>query len=309
MKRNLIIKTIIFLLPFTFFGCKKNQVEQPKFSVNLDGRTFKAGEEIPFTFNGNPDFLSFYSGELGNDYAYMSGRIVDIKSLSLFFQSRVSGGTQPNQFSIHISSDFNGTYDIASIRAATWKDITNLFVLATGEYLNSGEVDLSSVIADKTKPLYLGFKYIVKPQTANGTARAWTVNALTLKTQTDLGTETIMNQKDGGWILVEEAEVVDPGRTSVSASSGAIVFRGNTGALSKNMPQESWAIGRPLDLNTVDVGPDKGLVIKGISDNMPEKFTHTYTKPGNYKVVFSASNSTVYDQKSVTKEIDITIEP
>jgi hypothetical protein len=309
MKQKLITKAFIFLLPFVFLGCKKNQVEQPGFDVKINGTMFKVGEDIPFTFTGNPDFLTFYSGEIGNDYEYLSGRNIDIKSFSLFFQSRVTGGTQPNQFSIHISSDFNGQYDIASIRAATWKDITSLFVLATDAYLNSGKVDLSSVVTDKTKPLYFGFKYIVKPQTANGTARAWTINALVFETETDLGIETAMDQKTGGWVLIEDGEIIDPGRSSISASSGAFSFRGNTGALSKNMPTESWVISKDINLSTVDLGPDKSLPVKGISENIPADFTYKYTKPGTYKAVFSASNSTVYGQKAITKELNITIQP
>ncbi|RZM25450.1 MAG: DUF5017 domain-containing protein [Pedobacter sp.] len=309
MKTKYLTGKLVVLMALFMIGCKKNSVEIPTVDINVEKTKFKVGEPVAFNLKGNPDFISFYSGELGNDYDFIKGRIVEIKALSLFFQSRVSGGNQANQFSVHISSDFNGTYDIASVRAATWKDITNLFVLATGEYLNSGEVDLSPLITDKTKPLYLGFRYVAKPQTANGVARSWTLNALVVKSQTDLGIESIMTQKDGGWVLVEDGEIVDPGRTTISASSGAIVYRGNNGPQTKDVYTETWGIGKPLDLNTVDVGPDKSILVKSISETIAPVFTHTYKGPGIYKATFEIKNNRIDGEKTIVKEIEITIEP
>ena len=66
-----------YLLLFSAFavlttGCRKNldDVDDVHFDVSLEAETFKVGEPVRFHFSGNPDFIIFYSGEKGNDYAY-----------------------------------------------------------------------------------------------------------------------------------------------------------------------------------------------------------------------------------------------
>jgi hypothetical protein len=270
---------------------------------------------VAFKLEGNPDFISFYSGEYGNDYAYIGGRTLDIKSFSLAFQTRVRNGNQPNQFSVHLSSDFNGKFDIESVRAGNFKDITNLVTLSTENtvYANSGELDLTSIVTDKSKPLYIGFRYITKPQTAasgpNGTQRNWDVRDLTLKTLTDIGQTTAIDQLNAGWTLVESGAVLEPGRNTVNVNSGLVTLRGNATAAGKLVETEAWAISKAVDLNTVILGPDKSIPIKSISETLAPSYSHVYTKPGVYKVVFVNSNNRIEGKKESLKELEITIAP
>jgi hypothetical protein len=310
MKQNHLIKLVLLFALF-IGGCKKNEVVQPTFDAAVQKTTFKVGEQIPFTLAGNPDFVTFYSGEFGNDHAFADGRTLDIKSFSVAFQSRVTNGTQKNQLSIQISSDFNGKFDIASVKAATWKDITSSFTLATADYINSGEVDLNAIVTDRTKPLYIAFRYITQPQTpANGTQRNWAIRNFVLNTKTDIGTTTVIDQQSAAWSLVEDGLIIEPGRNVISASSGAITLRGNAGTTeAKNTYTEAWAISKGVDLSVINLGPDRSFPIKGISDPLPVVYNYAYTAPGIYKAVFTASNSTVYGQKAIIKELNITIQP
>lgn len=303
------------LVALLMISCKKDNIETPEFNATVNTPIAKVGDTVVFNMEGNPDFISFYSGEYGNDYAYIGGRTLDIKSFSLAFQTRVRNGNQPNQFSVHVSNDFNGKFDIESVRAGDFKDITQLVTLSTVNtvWTSSGEVDLTPLVTDKTKPLYVGFRYITKPQTAasgpNGTQRNWDVRELELKTLTDIGQTTAIDQLSGAWTLVESGAVLEAGRNTVNVNSGLVTLRGNATAEGKLVETEAWAISKAVDLNTVILGPDKSVPIKSISETLVPVYSHVYTKPGKYKAVFATSNHRIDGKKTAVKEIEITIEP
>jgi hypothetical protein len=304
---KLLILTALFII-----GCKKDAIEAPDLNVTVEKPVYKVGEPVVFNLQGNPDFISFYSGEYGNDYAYLGGRTLDIKSFSLAFQTRVRNGNQPNQFSVHISSDFNGKFDIESVRTGNFKDITSMVTLSTVNtvYASSGELDLTQIVTDKTKPLYIGFRYVVKPQTAaNGTQRNWDVRDLTFRTLTDIGETTAIDQLTAAWTLVEDGAIVEPGRNTINENTGLVTLRGNATAEGKLVETEAWAISKAIDLNTVILGPDKSIPIKSISETIVPVYSYVYTKPGTYKATFEVSNNRVEGKKTVLKEIEITIEP
>ncbi len=59
-------------------------------NVRYDGNiiTVKKGETVNFSLTGSPDFITFYSGELGHQYIYrkrLDGNIEDIKAATLNF--------------------------------------------------------------------------------------------------------------------------------------------------------------------------------------------------------------------------------
>jgi hypothetical protein len=315
MKTKYLTGQLMVLLALFIISCKKDNIQTPDFNVSVEKSTYKVGDTVAFHLEGNPDFISFYSGEYGNDYAYIGGRTLDIKSFSLAFQTRVRNGNQPNQFSVHISSDFNGKFEIESVRAGNFKDITNLVTLSTENtvYTNSGEVDLTSLVTDKTKPLYIGFRYVTKPQTAasgpNGTQRNWDVRDLTLKTLTDIGLTTAIDQLNAGWTIVESGAVLEAGRNTINVNSGLVTLRGNATAAGKLVETEAWAISKAVDLNTVILGPDKSVPIKSISETLVPLYKHVYAKPGVYKVVFLNSNNRIDGKKESLKELEITIAP
>ena len=315
MKTKYLTGTFIVLVALSIISCKKDNIETPNFKASVEKSTYKVGDTVVFHLEGNPDFISFYSGEFGNDYAYIGGRSLDIESFSLAFQTRVRNGNQPNQFSVHLSSDFNGKFDIESVRAGNFKDITNLVTLSTENtvYVNSGKVDLTPLVTDKTKPLYIGFRYITKPQTAasgpNGTQRNWDVRDFTLKTLTDVGETTAIDQLNAGWTIVESGAVLEPGRNSINVNSGLVTLRGNATAPGKLVETEAWAISKAVDLNTIILGPDKSIPIKSISETLVPLYKYVYTKPGVYKVVFVNSNTRIDGKKELLKELEITIEP
>ncbi|MFR4236049.1 MAG: DUF5017 domain-containing protein [Alistipes onderdonkii] len=50
-------------------------LEDVSFGVTPDsGNVYEAGKEVYFNFSGNPDYITFYSGEVGHKYEY-AGKI------------------------------------------------------------------------------------------------------------------------------------------------------------------------------------------------------------------------------------------
>src|SRR5690606_12355203 len=144
------------------FSCEKTEIPEVDFDVTTERTSWQAGEEVTFTFSGNAGFIQFYSGEFGNDYAFRSGRILETKSASMSFQSRVEFGAQKDQFSVHLSSDFSGNYTIEDIHAATWIDVSDRLALGTTAVFSpSGTLELADIV-DREKPLYVGFRYMTK---------------------------------------------------------------------------------------------------------------------------------------------------
>lgn len=310
MKTKYLAGKLLLLVTLFVLSCKKDNIEVPEFNATVQKQTFKVGDTVVFNMEGNPDYVSFYSGEYLNDYAFTGGRSLDIKSFNLSFQSRVQNGNQKDQLSVYLSSDFNGKFDIESINAGNFKNITNLVNLGTvnAVYAPSGVIDLTNVVTDRTKPLYVAFRYQTKPQDAvNGTQRTWTIRELALNTVTDLGKSVAIDQLTAAWTIVESGPIVDAARNAITANSGQITFRGNISAEGKLVQTEAWAVSKAIDLNTIILGPDRGVPVKGISDTTPAIYSHVYTKPGNYKAVFEISNTRIDGKKTMTKEIDLIV--
>lgn len=312
MKTKYLLSNIILLFAVLIAGCKKDNVASPEFTATVAKKTFKVGEPVVFDLRGNADFVSFYSGEYLNDHQFIGGRKLDIKSFALSFQTRVQNGNQKDQLSVYISSDFNGKYDIASIKGGNFQNITNLVTLSTVNtvYASSGTLDLTPLVLDRTKPLYVAFRYVVKPQDAvNGTQRNWYVRDLALSTVTDLGTSNAIDQLTAAWTLVEQGTILESGRNTINEGSGLVTFRGNATADGKLVETEAWVVSKAVDLNTVILGPDRSFPIKSISDTMPAVYSFVYTKPGTYKATFAISNHRIDGEKAGLREVEITITP
>lgn len=325
----------------------------PDISVVTESMTYKAGEEVKFIFDGHADMISFYSGEPFNDYSFKDGRIVDIGSeaVNLSFRSSVQNGTQNNQLSVWVSTDYNGAGDIQSVGSATWTEITNRFTLGTNATFVASTSQNISDLTVPGKPLYVAFKYLTRPQAVNGLSRTWYIESFSMVSGMELGGSPInlTSMLEAGFRVVERDSVNTPARTGVTTSR--ITLLGNIykdpadpiydpenpiydrenpiydpeselfvpGAVPPtfvpydpsspfNDPlMEHWVISKPINLNQVDLGPDRSIPLKGISSSKLEEYRYTYNEPGTYKAHFVASNTNIDDNKEVVKVITLTI--
>jgi len=206
-------------------SCEKklNVKDAPDFTVTTQSTTYKAGDTINFNIEGSADMISFYSGEVFHDYAFKEGRIVDVngQGATLSFKSGVTLGSQPNQLSVLVSTNFDGKYDdFASVTAATWTDITSRFVLGTSATLLASTTQDISDLVVTGKPLYIAFKYVTKPQVANGFARQWMIESLLLNSNAQLNGAPVMitDQIHAGFRIVDQNPVNAPARSQVTTT-------------------------------------------------------------------------------------------
>ena len=337
---------------------KLGELEDPAFEVKVSKTTFKVNEPVVFSISGVQDNISLYSGEGFNDYQYKDGRnvVVTGKGATLDFSTQLAGtgtGWQSGQVSVWLSDNYNGKDDFASVKAAAWTEITSSFTLATTTTnVASGKLDISTWI-DSDKPVYLGFKYITKPQAVNGLARPWWIQNMMVRSKAPfIGTQELLiaNQENIGFrtinqfaeapaqnnIIASRATLLGnkykdpndsiynqnysiynpqnpiyiPGSPVYQPSARVPTFVPYDPASPYNDPQtETWVISKPLQGDTVSLGPDRAISVKGINTDSVEEYVYTYKTPGNYKVYFIAYNHNRDETKKVVRQLDLTITP
>lgn len=297
----------ILLLAIIFNGCTNDtEVKTPQFEVKLETPdNVIANTETNFLFNGKADLITFYSGELLNDYKFKEGRIIEKGQVTLSFDSKVNFGTQTNHLSVWASTDFDGTYKLSNVKAATWVDITNRFTLGSVRdvYLSTS-ADISDLIEDK-KPIYISFRYRALPQSTNGAARIWYVQNFNVKTATSIGLFELASYSTAGFQLVLDGSIIDTGRANIFTAN--LQLAANNSAAGKEVETDWYVITKALDANSKDLGPDKGIAIKGFANSFSPLYAFKYAKPGNYTATFVAQNSTIYGDKKIIKTVDVVV--
>ena len=217
---------IIFGL-ITAASCqKKLEVKDaPDFEVSTEASTYKVGDEVKFKITGNADIISFYSGEELNDYAFKDGRVVDVKGKGYTVSFRSSlrpgdpGPTQEDQLSVLYSTNFTGNYaDLASVKSATWVDITDSFNFGyTPTFELSTDADLSDVVVPG-KPIYFALKYVTRPQLENGFAQQWRIQDFWFKSKDSLKGNAIVieDQLQMGFRIIDENPENAPARSEIT---------------------------------------------------------------------------------------------
>ncbi len=278
------------------------------FKVTTNNLTYKTGEIIDFSLSGNPGIISFYSGEVGNDYAYRTGRIVETETAKkMSFTSAVQNGTQAGQLSLMVSFDFNGNREnFSNIESATWIDITGRFAYGTSAtFAASGEKDISDIVTDPEKPLYIAFKYVTKPQSANGTPRQWMIRNFLLTTNSQIGMLTLADSKNAGFTIVEQYPDTIPAKSGVTTTT--LTLSGDDYDPENDIQKEIWAVSKPINLSSFDRGPDRPIPIKGNTDAVMKNYSYSYASPGVYHLYFVAQNTNIDQSIEVIQEMEITI--
>lgn len=217
------LKYYFFLCGLMLMLSCEDEVESPVIQITAESNTYQAGEPVKFKIDGHADMISFYSGEPTNDYAFKDGRVIDVSdgNVTLTFSSAVTGGTQADQLTFLASTDFDGNYDdLASVKAATWTDITSRFKFGTSATFATSTVQDISDLLIPGQPIYFAFRYVTQPQAANGLARTWMIQTFTLHssvTFNDLPV-TIIDQANAGFRIIDEDPENAPARSTITTS-------------------------------------------------------------------------------------------
>ena len=318
--KNIHMKKIFILIIAiaTLTGCLKvkEEVKTPDFDVSSDKTTYKLGDPTVFSFTGNPDFITFYSGEQGTKYDYKD-RSTAVGIPKLQFTSARNAGVQANSLHLMVSTDFVGlgadsTSTAANLNAATWTDITSRATLATtATAVASGAIDLSDFLATG-KPVFIAFKYNA---VTGSIQNKWTISALTVtNTLPDGSVYTIANLNSTAITNYSVATLFGPGwaaykyiggyNWAITAGSSLVVAGAATAAAATTAP-ETWTFMGPLALNRVS--NDVGTAIKdGIS--RVTSSTYTFKTTGTFTATFVAANGNIYGAKETVKQLTITVQ-
>ena len=276
-----------YLLLFSAFavlttGCRKNldDVDDVHFDVSLEAETFKVGEPVRFHFSGNPDFIIFYSGEKGNDYAYKDTDRITDSEMTFSFSTTTTAGTAGNPNPSHVPVCYSA--------------------------LLSGDVNVTEYFSDPETPLYFSFHWVVEPYDAaikNGRTQ-WNIQATKFNGIAGESVSTLYDFADIHWQLVQAASF--EGATSLpDINASRILFRSE---FQPTVSRECWAVSGPIyRMDQINDGPDFGVGIKAMAEASLSSYAYTYTEPGDYEIAFVAANANVYGRKEVIRKVSVRI--
>jgi len=310
MKKYLFYSGMISLVLLT--SCKKNipgyTDKNYSFDASLPVSTIDSASAADFFLSENPDVISFYSGEIGHEYANRERTILQGGNLKLKFETRVQ--FQPaDTLDVMLSNDFTGIYDSTNVANAHWKRLTDLFLFPTASSTlstfypsgpTSGDfVDLTdSVIPGQ--PCYLAFKY----QNTKPTNIIWSVGKLAMYNVFNSGVPNAAvidsNQITSGNFA--PVQFIDQ-TPRVTTSSTYLKISNST---TEPLGSQYWHISRPLNPSAVD--PDAPVVIKNITQSALTKFSYVYVKPGTYKATFVAAYKRLNFDKTFIKEFTVVVQ-
>ncbi|QEC41509.1 DUF5017 domain-containing protein [Pseudobacter ginsenosidimutans] len=312
--------SILFLLAGLSACTKKLSNGSSDFAVTAQRTSLNAGDTARFSFAGNPDIITFYSGEPGKRFEFKDR--VQAEGLPVVNFSTVrANGVQQNTLLLMISSDFKGVVrgdtnsTKANIAAATWEDITSRATLALSgtTAVPSGDIELTD-FAEAGKPVYIAFKYIAE---AGSIQPKWTISNFTVKNNLSDGTSyTIANMNTSSTPYTNYGvNTFSPGFASYtlqnnfnwSVSTTSMVITGATSVGAAGAPAEAWLFIGPINLRKVT--PDAGLVIKNGGQNMADLNFYTfYNTPGNYKATFVGGRVSIEETSVTPHNIDISVQ-
>ncbi len=323
---------LIVLAASLLAGCEKDLEKQVSLEVApvskgafMDGNTLVVQKGFPVLFHlqGDADYVTFWSGETGHEYAKKEmtelpdGSISSVLSCVLSSQyGTVAGNT--GTFKVKISDTFgelagnDKDADLEKVNAHPWTDITDQLSLS---YTPSATTAVSFPLEDKyARALTIAFLY----QTTNNTIGQcrWEVRELNI-VNTDMQTGTVSripavnmgfvpldayasgndaykvatSNVAGMWNLVR---IADQAGTMMGIHASAIGDPVNC----------DWLISSPINLRTRDL--DQGVAIKNITENVSD-YTYTYQEPGEYEVVFVARNYNYHHSDEVVRVLQIKV--
>jgi len=291
-----------------------------EFSVSTERLNLNAGDTARFSFTGNPDIITFYSGEPGKRFAYRN-RVEAQGQPVVNFSTVRANGTQPNTLQLMISSDFKGVVrgdtpsTKSNIAAAVWTDITSRATLSSNgtAAIPSGNIDLSDFAAAGV-PVYFAFKYVAA---AGSIQPRWTITNFTIRNVLDDGTSYVignMNTSNSPYTNYG-VTTYSPGFAAYtlqnnfnwSVSTANLMITGATTAGAATAPAEAWLFIGPVNLRKVT--PDIGQVIKSGSQSIADlNFYYRYNTAGNYKATFSGGRVSSEESSLTNHTLNLSVQ-
>jgi hypothetical protein len=305
----------------SFFCHKALDLDALTFDVTANNGKMALGDTCRFSFTGNPDIITFWSGETGRRYQYKDRTAAEGTPI-LRFRSKRSHN-QSNTLALLISTDFTGVVkgDTVTTKAnmanAHWNDLTAQANLssANGVLSSSGPIDLSGY-SSQNKPVYIAFKY--KGLAGYGYNR-WEIDSFYVNNNLPDGTSYVIANFNSynapytnygvstfspGFVFYTITNTLYWFNSTVNSQAG-IVFKTDNAGLTADC--ESWAFVGPVDLKKVT--PDAGVYIKTASQNLSDlNYTYKYSKTGTYDATFIGGKINRDEKTYITKPVQLIVQ-
>lgn len=301
-------------------------------NVSYDGQivTVKKGTPVEFKLSGDPDFMSFFSGEDGNKYQYRERSSIDpsqLEKVTLDFSINLQyGNISKTERHVYISGEFPGlskdNYESDSVLVeqyendGLWKEIvaqneypainaSKSYSIDVTEYIGKNVTiaicyrGLANDVAQSTFRLdQMCFTDIMKNgQTTQYSAGAFGFVPLNMKQKWNLSDQVKMT---------EEREYGTASGISgiwnlANISTGTLILQSS----SANGPLKySWLVSNPIAVNSCT--PDQGTKIKDITQSL-DSYTYTYNQVGIYNATFLARNANIDHSSTLTRHLVINV--
>ncbi len=308
-------------------------VQNDAATVVADTVVVKRGEQLTFKFEGNPDFITFYSGETGKKYAYRDRDQVDPAEM---VSSRLKFGvwyqygnaaTAKNLVSMYVSDAFTGLLknnfaaDSVLVEQFGWTSLVDEAQMpsapgSSGSAVNQ-EIDLMPYLG---KRMALAIRY----KALDNSAAQPRVNFVGMRIENQMkdGTTSTLYAGNFGLTAVNmlaHHNLSDQRSMTANREYGTVTNNVSgiwnlASAGSGNFFIHSSGVGTALkyswlvsDLIMVNVcSPDQGTPIKNISGRL-DSYTYTYDEVGVYKATFVATNGNYKHESRVVRELNIKV--
>lgn len=296
--------------------------------------TVKKGTPVVFNFTGEPDNITFYSGEDGSVYAYKDRTQVspdDIESSTLHFEMWNQYGTPSlyqNPMHILCSTSWEGLNkanfkaDSVAVENFAWDelvpedDMPKTILNAANKAVHY-DIDMTSYLG---KNFTLALHYQGKTKETNQ-SKFYFVN-MYISNKLKSGKETKLYAGNFGFTAVNmlchlnlsdqrtmtanrEYGTVTNNTSGIwnlaSAASGSFFIHSSA----KNTElKNSWLVSNPIIINSCS--PDQGQAVKNIAQSI-NTYAYTYNTVGEYKATFIATNSNYKHESRLIKEITVKV--
>ncbi len=311
-------------------------------TVQGDVVTVKAGTPVVFNFSGDPDNISFWSGEDGSAYANKDRIAVDpeeVESSTLHFKLWAQYGNAActkNVLHMYMSDNFPGIYgnnfdaDCQLVKEFAWTDFEPMLTDKNGKNItlpqapvgnenkaNEYSVNITELLG---KRITFAFHYLGLDNSASqpryNFSQFYIVNKMKNGNSTylyagDLGFTPINTQckedledQRGMTNNREYGSVTNnvSGIWNLKDIKNGSFFIHSSGA--NKALKNTWLVSNLFVVNACS--PDKGMTVKNMSQNI-DSYTYTYTTAGEYKATFIATNSNYKKESRVIRELTIKV--
>ena len=285
----------------------------------------KAGEPVNFLFSGDPDFITFYSGEAGSKYIYRDRTEVaaeDIESSTLSFKvwyqyGKMPDMTQPDATSLvsmFISNDFPGlaknnfTADSALVDGYRWNALVADADMP--QTIQGSEAKADAYTIDMKDYATTTFTLAIRYCSKSVAMKADGVSSVSAQPKAYFSGMTIVNKmKDGTTTKLYASDFgLTPANmfchlnlTDQKTMTGSFFIHSSAAGTHYKY---AWLVSNPIKMNLCS--PDKGVAIKSTNNDLGN-YSYTYDTPGVYKATFVATNANYKNTSSVIKEVNVKV--